>query len=80
MKRTDDLEPHWNDDDPPPQGFDVCGRRILDKFEDQQAFEIAMRNYRKRTGLYLGVPKWSFIERDLAGTGLHDFWHNGNVG
>ena len=64
--KTDDREPIYSNSNPPPAGFDICGRTILRADEDGARFHQAMRNYRRRTGLKLHVPVWSFIEEDLS--------------
>ena len=64
---TDFKESIYSNDDPPPPGRDICGRVILRREEDQAKFDLAMRNYRKRTGRNVHTNVWSFPDEDLVG-------------
>ena len=71
---TDHLKPIFTKDDC-PEGYDLCGRRILHRdgrpgypksvmeFE-QRLFKKAMKRYTKRTHLKINVPIWSFPHDD----------------
>ena len=72
---TDREQPIYDNQNPPPEGYDVCGRRILHRqgrpgfSEDVNAlearlFQSAMTAYRKRTKLKLNVGVWSFHTSD----------------
>ena len=74
---TDGLEPTFSNENPPPFGFDICGRRILHRDGrpgyprhivqmEMKLFKRAMKRYRKRTHLKLNVSVWSFADVDTA--------------
>ena len=67
---TDSMERIYRDGDEPPEGFDICGRRVLSAEEHKGRFYQAMKNYRARTGLKIYVHIWSFPPQDLVGIDL----------
>lgn len=65
VSETDGRERIYSNDDPPPKGFDICGRTIIRREEEPLRFARAMRRYRARTGKKINANVWSFVSDDL---------------
>ena len=72
---TDHLERRFTAENPPPFGFDICGRRVLWRNgrpgypakvmeAERVMFRLCMENYEKRTGKKIGGNVWSFPQQD----------------